>query len=140
MSEPRLLLDTHALLWSMAGTLDSKVAEAVARAVQASGLLVSPVSAWELGMLSRPRSGPPRVRLSPSPEQWFEEALAKPGVTEAPLSVAIGVAASALPDFHQDPADRLLVATARALDVPILTRDRKILDYADAGHVQAIAC
>ena len=54
--------------------------------------------------------------------------------------MAIGLAASALPDFHQDPADRLLVATARALDVPILTRDRKILDYAEAGRVKAIAC
>ena len=142
MSEPgdRLLLDTHALLWSMAGTLDGKVVEAIAKAVQANGLLVSPVSAWELGMLSRPLSGSPRVRLAPSPERWFNQVLAKPGLTDAPLSVAIALAASALPEFHRDPADRLLVATARALNVPIVTRDRKILDYAEAGHVKAVAC
>jgi PIN domain nuclease of toxin-antitoxin system len=51
------------------------------------------------------------------------------------------LAASFLPgDFHNDPADRFLVATARVMGVALLTRDRKILDYAAAGHVRAIAC
>jgi PIN domain nuclease of toxin-antitoxin system len=41
---------------------------------------------------------------------------------------------------HSDPADRLLVATARALGVPIVTRDRRILNYAKAGFVDAVPC
>jgi PIN domain nuclease of toxin-antitoxin system len=44
------------------------------------------------------------------------------------------------PPIHKDPADRLLIATARSLNVPIVTRDRFILDYAEAGHVDAIVC
>jgi PIN domain nuclease of toxin-antitoxin system len=42
--------------------------------------------------------------------------------------------------LHNDPADRLLITTARALDIPIVTRDRRILDYARAGAVAAVAC
>lgn len=70
---------------------------------------------------------------------WFEAVLATPGFSLADLTVAIGADAGSLPgDIHGDPADRLIVATARALGSPILTADRKILDYAATGHVQAI--
>jgi PIN domain nuclease of toxin-antitoxin system len=43
-------------------------------------------------------------------------------------------------ELHADPADRLLIATARQLGVPLVTRDRRILDYAAQGHVDAIPC
>jgi PIN domain nuclease of toxin-antitoxin system len=53
----------------------------------------------------------------------------------------VALSAAYLPgDFHRDPADRLLIATARELDVPLVTRDRRILDYAGQGHVDAIPC
>ena len=59
----------------------------------------------------------------------------------APLSSKAAIAASCLPgQVHRDPADRLLIATARELGVALVTRDRRILDYAARGHVQAIAC
>jgi PIN domain nuclease of toxin-antitoxin system len=58
-----------------------------------------------------------------------------------PLSHRAAIAASSLPGrFHRDPADCLLIATAREFGVPLVTRDRRILDYAGQGHVDAIAC
>ena len=58
-----------------------------------------------------------------------------------PLTSAIALATAELPNpLHDDPADRLLIATARDLDVPLVTRDARILAYAAAGHVRAIAC
>ena len=140
-AEAKLLLDTHALVWTAAGMIESRAAEAIVSAAQAGGVLVSSVSAWELGLLARPRTGAPRLRLTPTPEAWFDTLLAQPGFTQAPLTVAIALGASRLPgEFHQDPADRLLVATARELDVPFVTRDRRILEYGQAGHVRTIAC
>jgi PIN domain nuclease of toxin-antitoxin system len=137
----KLLLDTHALVWTAAGTIESSAADAIVAAAQAGGVLVSSVSAWELGLLARPRQGAPRLRLTPTPEAWFETLLAQAGFIETPLTVKIALAASRLPgEFHPDPADRLLVATARELDVPIVTRDRRILDYGEAGHVRTLAC
>ncbi len=137
----RLLLDTHALVWAMTGTIRGRAADLIVEAGLEEGILVSPVSAWELGLLARPTSGPPRIRLEPDPERWFEAVLAKPTIKEAALTATMALAASSLPgDFHRDPADRLLVATARELDVPIVTRDRRILAYAADGEVRAIAC
>jgi PIN domain nuclease of toxin-antitoxin system len=67
--------------------------------------------------------------------------MAAPGVNAARFTVKIAIAASQLPEpLHGDPADRMLIATARALSMPIITRDSKILDYASAGHVAALAC
>jgi PIN domain nuclease of toxin-antitoxin system len=139
--EAKLLLDTHALVWTVTGTLESPAADAVVAAALARGVLVSSVSAWELGLLARPRAGAPRLRLTPTPEAWFATLLAQPGFAQTPLTINIALAASRLPgEFHQDPADRLLVATARELDVPLVTRDRRILEYGEAGHVKTIAC
>ena len=139
--ETKLLLDTHALVWTAAGTLESPAADAIVAAARTNGVLVSPVSAWELGLLARPRAGTPRIRFAPNLESWFDTLRARGGFTEAPLTIGITLGASRLPgEFHHDPADRLLVATARELDVPLVTRDRLILDYGAAGHVRTIAC
>ncbi|MDQ2860017.1 MAG: PIN domain-containing protein [Pseudomonadota bacterium] len=65
----------------------------------------------------------------------------RPGTRAAPFTAEIAIAASLLPEpLHSDPADRLLIATAREMNLPILTRDRKIIDYADAGRVAIIVC
>ncbi len=102
-------------------------------------VLVSPVSAWEIGLLARRPHG--TLSFQPSPQDWFADLLALPGMRLAPLSSRAAIAASHLPgQVHRDPADRLLIATARELDVPLVTRDQRILAYAAQGHVQAIAC
>ena len=67
--------------------------------------------------------------------------MAAPGVRLAPVSASIALSAWRLPEpIHGDPADRLLIATARELNVKLVTRDRVVLDYATLGHVDAIAC
>jgi PIN domain nuclease of toxin-antitoxin system len=72
---------------------------------------------------------------------WFAKAMSAPGVRLAEFTATIAIAASQLPEpLHGDPTDRLLIATARHLTAPIVTRDARILDYAAAGHVGALAC
>jgi PIN domain nuclease of toxin-antitoxin system len=67
--------------------------------------------------------------------------MAGPAIRTAALTADIAIAASQRPDpFHSDPADRLLIATARHRGMPIVTRDAKIIAYAAAGHVSAIPC
>jgi PIN domain nuclease of toxin-antitoxin system len=109
-------------------------------AAMSDGIFVSPVSAWEVGLLSRP-GRPNTIRFLPDPKSWFARALAAPGVKEALLTPDIAIDSSHLPSaLHGDPADRLLIATARHLGVPIVTRDRHITAYAASGYLQAIAC
>lgn len=142
MAEPPrgLLLDTHVLIWLAAGSLAKAPADALAAAALEAPLLVSPISAWEVGLLAG-KQGRDRPRFDPDPETWFRTLLARPALAEAPFTAAIALAATRLPgDFHKDPADRLLVATARALNVPLATRDRRILAYAEAGHVRLMGC
>jgi len=106
------------------------------------GVFVSPISAWEVGLLSRPRPGrEPLLRFDPDPEAWFARVMAAQGVKEARLTPRVAIAASWLPgEFHGDPGDRLIVATARELGVPVVTRARAVLDYALNRSLPAIAC
>lgn len=143
MSAPRaLLLDTHAAIWLATGNLSDEIVEKVVFAGLADGVFVSPVSAWEIGLLARARGRRgPAIEFKPDVRSWYATLLAKPIIREAPLSWSVALASSSLPEpFHSDPADRMLVATAREMDIPLLTRDRNILDYAGMGHVRAEAC
>lgn len=136
-----VLLDTCVLIWLMNGDLSRAGEEALVHAGLAKGMLVSPVSGWEIGLLANPRRGDPRLTFRPDPARWLATALAKPGIRQIELTPTAALAASYLPEpLHHDPADRLLIATAREMGVPLMTSDRRILDYAAAGHVEAIAC
>jgi PIN domain nuclease of toxin-antitoxin system len=137
-----LLLDTHAAIWLAEGRLTDETVERIVFAGLADGVFVSPVSAWEIGLLARPRAdGRPSVQFRPDPVGWFSALMAKPIVKPAPLTATIAIAASFLPDpFHSDPADRLLVATAREMNVPLLTRNAEILAYGEAGNVETRRC
>jgi PIN domain nuclease of toxin-antitoxin system len=123
-----LLLDTHALLWLDSGA--PMTLESIAAIDDAAGrgeVLVSPVSAWEMGMLVQKG----RIQLDLEPLSWFERFLGLPGIRLTPLGVAAAISSSFLHEpFHGDPADRLLVATARTLPATLITRDAKILSYA----------
>ena len=133
-----LLLDTCAMLWLGQSTrLAPKVERTLERARAAGQLFVSPFSAWEIGTLVRRQ----RVILSSPSEQWFEDFLARSRAGLTPLTPAILIASTSLPEsVHGDPADRIIIATARALDLAVVTRDRLILDYARQGHLRALAC
>lgn len=138
MAEPPLLLDTHYWIWMQAGTrreLSRSVEKAIADAAAAGNLLLSVISVWELGLLESKG----RVELSTPCEQWVRDALAIPGLSVAPLTPEIALASSRLPEpFHGDPADRIIVATARALGARLVTRDSKIREYARKRHLSVL--
>jgi len=136
-----VLLDTCALIWLANGDpLHDDGDEKIIRAALGEGVFVSPISAWEIGMLSSPKPGRV-IAFLPDPATWFARFSAGPGIRTAAFTAEIAIAASQLPEpLHGDPADRLLIATARSLTLPIVTRDAKILAYAAAGHVSAIPC
>lgn len=138
MSVSPILLDTCAAIWATRPDGLSPAAQyALAEAEQAGApVYVSPISAWELGMLVARG----RIALLEPPLSWFA-GLVEAGVRLTDLSPAIMVDASFLPQSRlRDPADRVIAATARALGCRIMTRDRPLLEYAAAGHIKAIAC
>ena len=137
-----VLLDTHVFIWSVIGApMSTEAVEIIADAAEQDALGVSIVTAWEIGLLARNVATPTGRMFAPDPKAWVDKALSNDGVMLVPLSVEAATRAWSLPEpFHKDPADRLLVATARALHATLVTRDRAILDYAALGHVRAIAC
>ncbi len=136
-----LLLDTCAVIWLANGNLSQPVVNAIILAGLAAGVFVSPISAWEVGMLSNPRGNRPALQFLPDPKAWFAKVMAGPAIREAALTPEIAVDASYLPgDMHGDPADRLLVATARHLGIPLVTRDARIIAYGEQGFVQVLPC
>ncbi|MSP01656.1 MAG: type II toxin-antitoxin system VapC family toxin [Acetobacteraceae bacterium] len=138
-----VLLDTCAVIWLASGDpLTPDAMAAILRAGVGGGIFVSPISAWEIGMLSKPRAGRlGTLSFLPDPKTWFARFMAGPGIRAAPFNLDIAIDASWLPaEIHGDPADRLIVATARHLGVPIVTRDSKLAAYAATGEVAVIAC
>jgi PIN domain nuclease of toxin-antitoxin system len=136
---PSLLLDTCAAIWI---TENEELAEEAVQAMDdayraGSAVFVSPITAWERALLSAKG----RLRSPVQPLAWFERLVRDAQLTIAALTPSMMVDAWFLPgSLHNDPADRILIATARTLDLTLVTRDRPILDYADKGHVRAIAC
>ncbi len=96
-------------------------------------LLLSGISIWEIGMLSQKG----RLIMKEPVLQWVKEALSAPHVHLAPLSPEIAIESCQLPgEFHGDPADRIIAASARVLNVPLLTKDERIHAYAKGGYLQ----
>ena len=130
-----LLLDTHYWIWLQSGEttrFTPAILKAIVHASATGSLLLSVISVWELGMLEAKR----RIHLHMPCEQWVAEALATPGLTVAPLTPEIALESTRLPDsFNGDPADRIIVATARRHRARLLTKDRTLVAYARRGHL-----
>jgi PIN domain nuclease of toxin-antitoxin system len=133
-----VVLDTHAWLWLDAADpriRKPKVLEAIEGARARGGVLVSAISVWEVALLESKQ----RIVLHQDCHLWVRTALAAPGVILQPLSPEIAVESTRLPgDFHGDPADRILVATSRVLNAPLVTADRQILAYGERKHVRTL--
>jgi PIN domain nuclease of toxin-antitoxin system len=135
----QLLLDTCAAIWVAE---NAPLADAAIQAIdqandEGSPVLVSPISAWELGILVARG----RVALPIDVQAWFDQLMDTPNVELAGLPPAVLIESSFLPGTPpKDPSDRIMIATAREQSLTIVTRDRRILNYAAAGHVHALAC
>lgn len=133
-----LLLDTHVWIWLVNAEpgLSMRVRRAISTSAVESRVLVSAISVWELGMLEAKG----RIRLEQDCETWVRRALGLAGMRLVPVDDRVAIASTRLPGaFHGDPADRMLVATARVLDATLVTRDADILTYGRTGYVRTLA-
>ena len=122
-----ILLDTHIWIWwidenvRLPAQYRTYIAEHVSQ-----GLGVSIISCWEVAKLVEYQ----RITLARPVEEWIGEALCYPGMHLLDLTPRIVVESTHLPEtFHRDPADQLIVATARVFDCPLVTIDTRILNY-----------
>ena len=122
----RVLLDTHALVWAL-GDPDRLSPRARATiANQATVVFVSLTSAWEIAILQNLD----RVRLKVPLAVLFTEALAAARFQLLPIRLEYVAAVAELPQHHRDPFDRLLVATAKAERLTVISADRQFKRYA----------
>ncbi|MCA9407236.1 MAG: type II toxin-antitoxin system VapC family toxin [Candidatus Omnitrophica bacterium] len=133
------LLDTHMWLWLMNGDKQLKSSEVLKKLNQAadsSYIYVSVISVWEIGMLEAKK----RIILPVNCYQWINQALKAPGISLMNLTPEIALDSTRLPnDFHGDPADRMIVATAKSLGATLVTQDRHIIQYLKKENIPALS-
>ena len=135
----RLILDTHVWIWAVEGltaNLAPATIESIEAAARAGTLAVSAISVWELAMLVKRG----RLTLATAVQTWVEASLRPPGVRIIPVGAAVALESTRLPDLeqHKDPADRIIIATARRHGT-LVTCDRPILQWAGAHkHVRVM--
>lgn len=121
-----ILLDTHALIWLDQDdpALGDRARELADGALSEGALAVSAISFWEVAMLAAKG----RIAINLPLAQWWLDFM-RAGMLEIALDGEIALAATKLGNLHPDPADRFIVATARALGATLLTADRRLLDW-----------
>ncbi len=129
-----LLLDTCAVLWLAEGI---ELAADARKAIAGGKLNVSPISVWEIANLVRKN----RIVLAMPVAKWFRQTLDMMQAAMSELTVEILAGSCELPGSPpSDPADRIIIATAREARMVLMTRDKHILAYSRAGYVQAMVC
>jgi len=129
-----LLLDTHILIWYVEGDshLTKQQIEILEKARRQNKLYISAISIWEITMLSEKE----RIVLSVTLSEWIDKALSIEGLNIIDLSADILIESCQLPHYlHKDPADRMIIATARHLRISLMTFDNKMIEYADKGYL-----
>jgi PIN domain nuclease of toxin-antitoxin system len=133
------LLDTCAVIFITEDeTLKASAVDALDAAHRAGApTYISPITAWEVGLLAARK----RVQLVTTPQRWFARLFEFPNMRLADLSPDLLIASSFLPGTPpRDPADRIILATARDLGCTLITRDRALLDYGEQGHARVMGC
>ena len=128
-----ILLDTHIWVWWADGSkrLSCHHRQFIHQHRE-GGLGISAISCWEVAKLVEYG----RLKLNCSVEEWIELAVHLPGLRVLELTPSIAVASTKLPgEFHRDPADQIIVATARVYGIGLLTADERIVAY---RHVQTL--
>lgn len=121
-----IVLDTHSWIWWVNETPKLSPSNLkIIQTHQSRGLGISIISCWEIAKLVEKS----RLSLDRPVSEWLELALAYPGIELVDLSLPIILQSTSLEGFHNDPADQIIVATTKVLNVPLLTQDTKILAY-----------
>ena len=132
------LLDTCAALWVVADEIPRIAGQALSKSRNAGlPVYVSPITAWEIGVSAKKG----RFKSPYSPQRWFEILMATPDAMLAELTADVLLESPFLPGvLNDDPADRVIAATARAYGYTVMTRDSGLLDYAAQGHLSVLEC
>jgi PIN domain nuclease of toxin-antitoxin system len=129
-----IILDTHVWVWWVHG--DERLTQTQMEVIEANEtdiVGVSAISCWEVAKLVEYG----RLELPCPLIEWFEQALGYPGIHLLELTPDIAVESTQLPgEFHRDPADQIIVATARVCGCPLVTSDGRMLAY---PHVETVA-
>ncbi|HJD60158.1 MAG TPA: type II toxin-antitoxin system VapC family toxin [Rickettsia endosymbiont of Omalisus fontisbellaquei] len=133
-----LVLDTHVLLWSLLQPeeLSEKTKHIINLAQENSQLFLSSISLWEIAMLNFKK----RINIYEPIKDFLNSITDINGLSIKDISPEVAAeSVSLMDDFHGDPADRIIVATAKCLGATLLTRDQKILNWAKLGHIKSIS-
>lgn len=120
-----ILLDTCVFLWLAADQAKLSANSRQSLRLNAGRLFVSSISAFEIAV--KAKKG--KLNLPVNPEDWFSRALRHHGIREIPVNSRIAVQSIALPPLHNDPCDRIIIATALEHTMPVVTSDRLIKQY-----------
>ena len=126
-----LLLDTHAFVWLVSDQAQLPASAQAAIRANAGTLFLSGISGMEIGLAVKRG----RLELPTDPEAFVQRGLVQHGVREIAVTAALGCRATRLPDIHNDPFDRIIIATAHAHRLDILSRDATIPQY---PHIRVI--
>jgi len=137
MTKQGILLDTHIWIWMINGdhTLTPKSRTLINKSAEKGEVYISTISTWEVSMLEARQ----KITLGKPCLDWIKTSLKLTGIKAISLSPEIAVESCQLPNnFHGDPADRIIVATARLHDLTVVTRDKKIIKYGQDKYVRTI--
>jgi len=133
----KLLLDTHILIWSLTKSdeLSSEVKEAIKLAKANKNLYLSSISLWEIAMLAQKQ----RISVYRRIADFLQTIENIRGLNILQITANIAAESVALPgDIHNDPADRIIIASCREISATLVTRDQKILDWSNLGHIKIL--
>ena len=126
-----ILLDTHAWVWASLDDRTSLSPRAIKAIKESKRKWISAISCWELAKLAERK----RIGFSIPVLNWIRRSINEQEISVAGLSPEIAVESTQLRGFHKDPADQIIVATSRVLGMPLLTSDRRILDFRDVETI-----
>jgi PIN domain nuclease of toxin-antitoxin system len=129
-----IVLDTHIWIWLISNPelLSKRAKKAADTAMNAKEIFISSISAWEIALLVEKG----RLKLTMDVTDWISQSERLPFFQFIPVDNSIAIKAVNLPQpLHSDPADRIIIATAKAIGAPLVTKDEKILKY---PHVKSI--
>ncbi len=129
-----MLLDTHAWIWylSQPELISKKAKKTLDKARNNDQLCISSISVWEIAMLVKKN----RLQFNIDVEDWIAKSETLPFFKFLPITNRIALKSVSLPEpLHNDPADRIIIATALIEGMPIITKDKKIIDYSEVETI-----
>lgn len=133
-----MLLDTHAWVWLIEDNplLNAAARSAIESASASQSLYLSPISLWEVAL----KASRGKMQLGSPIRPWLRRAVASSGIVLVQITPDLAADCAELPpEFHGDPADRIIAATARSEGLTLITHDARLIALSKQGHFQVIA-